>query len=58
MPGGPSYTHEVEDVDVIGTVVNGEVESTTSWRVDYGYDLDDARDVPPTVVTYAGAGKI
>ena len=58
LPNGPSYTHSIEDVDVIGTVVDGEVQSTTGWTVDYTYPLDDAVDVRPTTIQYAGAGKI
>ena len=57
-PDGPTYTHDIEDVDVIGTVVNCEVVSTSSWRVNYSYQLDNAIDVPPTVIQYAGAGKM
>lgn len=58
LPNGPSYTHQVEKADVIGTVVNGEVKSTSSWRVNYAYALDKAEDVPATALKYAGAGKI
>ena len=47
-----------EGADVVGTVVNGEVKSTTAWKVNYTYKLDNANDVPPTTVKYAGAGKI
>ena len=54
----PTYTHDIEDVDVIGTVENCEVVSTSSWRVNYSYQLDNAVDVPPTVIQYAGAGKM
>ena len=58
VPNGPKYTHVPEGADVVGTVVNGEVKSTTSWKVNYNYKLDAAKDVPPTAVKYAGAGKI
>ncbi len=58
VPSGPKYTHDPEGADVVGTVVNGEVKSTTTWKVDYSYELDAAKDVPPTTVKYAGAGKL
>jgi pectate lyase len=58
LPNGPSYTHQIEKADVIGTVVNGEVKSTSNWRVSYKYTLDKAEDVSATVLKYAGAGKI
>lgn len=58
VPSGPSYTHTVEKQDLIGTVVNGEVQSTTNWKVNYSYTLDEAKDVPATTIAYAGSGKI
>ena len=57
-PNGPTYTHTIEKADVIGTVVNGEVKSTTDWKVNYNYTLHNAKDVPPTVIKYAGAGNL
>jgi pectate lyase len=58
VPNGPTYTHSPEGADIVGTVVNGEVKSTSTWKVNYTYKLDKANDVPPTVIQYAGAGKI
>jgi pectate lyase len=58
VPNGPQYTHQPEGADTVGEVVNGEVKSTSTWKVNYTYPLDRANDVPPTVTQYAGAGKI
>jgi len=57
-PNGPTYTHKIEKQDKVGEVVNGEVKSTTNFRVNYNYKLDKANDVPPTVIRHAGSGKI